>query len=66
MLLVHTARQRNVSIPVEKESTYCYDSRTHYGRQCTCRNVCVRNSNKPANEMYLIALLKKKKSTHTL
>lgn len=65
MLLVHTSRQRIVCLPIEKESTYCYDSRTHYATQSTCRNVCERNSNKQANEMYLSALLKKK-STHML
>lgn len=62
-MLLHTARQRIVSIPIDKESTYCYNSCTHYGKQRTCRNVCVRNSNKPANEMYLSALMKKKVCT---
>lgn len=61
MLLVHTDIQRIVSIPFRERST-CNYSHTHINitvHEGTRWNVRVCSSNKPANEMYLSAVIRK-------
>lgn len=68
MLLAHSATQRAVNTPLEKYNTYCNYSHIHtpyISEKCTCLNVCVSKSNKPANEMYFRALIREKKSMHS-